>query len=37
MADKKVPKGYHRTKDGRIVKKGLCECENDKLYREICK
>ena len=23
MADKKVPKGYHRTKDGRIVKKGL--------------
>ena len=23
MGEKKVPKGYHRTKDGRIAKKGL--------------
>ena len=23
MPTKKVPKGYHRTKDGRIAKKGL--------------
>ena len=30
MADKKVPKGYHRTKDGRIVKKGLYYYMNKK-------
>ena len=30
MPTKKVPKGYHRTKDGRVAKKGLYYYMNKK-------
>ena len=30
MPKKKIPEGYHRTKDGRIVKKGLYYYMNKK-------
>tara|TARA_R100001460_G_scaffold96502_1_gene138918 strand:+ start:323 stop:496 length:174 start_codon:yes stop_codon:yes gene_type:complete len=30
MPKKKVPKGYHRTKDGRVAKKGLYYYMNKK-------
>ena len=45
MPSKKIPKGFHKTKDGRVVKKGLYfnmnqrkknKTSRNKIYKGIC-